>query len=290
MRGARAHPDAAQPPARDPAAPPRPGTAAFECAGVAIAFGKGRDANTVLQGVDLSVRGGEFLTIVGGSGVGKTTLLRAMAGLIKPAAGTITVRGVPVDGPPDDVLIVFQDYSNSLLPWRKVEDNVALGLEAQDVPKAARKQRISDALRMVGLPEGTGKFPWQLSGGMQQRLQLARALALRPSSLLMDEPFGSLDAITKATLQDELQRVHATTGTTIVFITHDVEEAVYLGDRAIVLAGNPAGIVEEFEIDLPRPRDQLSTRELPRFLELRHALHKAIQGDEHPHDTAVSSG
>jgi NitT/TauT family transport system ATP-binding protein len=272
--------DAAQPAAKAAAAPLRADPAAFDCDAVSIAFSKGRldrDLHPVLAGVSLSVRSSEFLTIVGGSGVGKTTLLRAMAGLIKPVSGEITVRGKAVDGPPEDVLLVFQDYSNSLLPWRKVEDNVALGLEAQDVPKAERKQRIAEALRMVGLDGARGKFPWQLSGGMQQRLQLARALALKPSSLLMDEPFGSLDAITKATLQDELQRVHATTGTTIVFITHDVEEAVYLGDRAIVLAGSPAGIVEELEIDLPRPRDQLSTREMPRFLELRHSLHKAIQ-------------
>ncbi|MGH2945405.1 MAG: ABC transporter ATP-binding protein [Solirubrobacteraceae bacterium] len=258
------------------------GASAFDCDAVSIAYGAGRldgDVPPVLAGVSLKVTSGEFLTIVGGSGVGKTTLLRALGGLIKPAAGTIRVRGAPVDGPPEDVLLVFQDYSNSLLPWRTVEGNVALGLEAREVPRSQRSERIREALRMVGLHEATGKFPWQLSGGMQQRLQLARALALRPSSLLMDEPFGSLDAITKAALQDELQRVHATTGTTIVFITHDVEEAVYLGDRAIVLAGRPARIVEELPIRLPRPRNQLSTRESPHFLELRHALHTAIQGE-----------
>lgn len=263
-----------------PRAPRRTGReVAFECRSVSLEFRKGRHAQRVLEELSLDVRNGEFLTIVGGSGVGKTTLLRALAGLIEPSAGTITLRGRPVSGPPEDVLLVFQDYSNSLLPWRTVEGNVALGLEAQGMPKQERRQRIEDALRMVGLEAAVGKFPWQLSGGMQQRLQLARALALRPASLLMDEPFGSLDAITKAALQDELQRVHESTGTTIVFITHDVEEAVYLGDRAIVLAGKPASIEADLTIDLPRPREQLSTREAPRFLALRHALHEAIQGN-----------
>ena len=250
---------------------------AFECEGVCLEFKKAGSVQRVLDDVSIQVRRGEFLTIVGGSGVGKTTLLRAFAGLIAPAGGTIRAAGRQVTSPPDDVILVFQDYSNSLLPWRTVQGNIAFGLESKGIPKAERPGRIADALRMVGLDQAAGKYPWELSGGMQQRLQIARALALEPASLLMDEPFGSLDAITKATLQDELQKVHAKTGTTIVFITHDVEEAVYLGDRAIVLAGQPAGITAEIAIDLPRPRDQLTTREAPRFLELRHALHEAIK-------------
>jgi NitT/TauT family transport system ATP-binding protein len=251
---------------------------AFECKSVGLEFKKAGSVQRVLEDLSVQVRRGEFLTIVGGSGVGKTTLLRAMSGLIAPSSGKIWAAGVPVTTPPDDVILVFQDYSNSLLPWRTVEGNIALGLEAKGLPKAERAERIAEAVRMVGLDRASKKYPWELSGGMQQRLQIARALALRPASLLMDEPFGSLDAITKAALQDELQRVHASTGTTIIFITHDVEEAVYLGDRAIVLAGQPAGITAELEIDLPRPRDQLTTRESPRFLELRHALHAGIKG------------
>ena len=244
-----------------------------------VAYGRGATATRVLRGVDLVVRPGEFLTIVGASGVGKTTLLRALAGLVPAEEGTVRVRGRPIAGPPEDVVLVFQDYGNSLLPWRTAAGNVALGLEARGVPRAERRERVAAALYLVGLHGAERKLPWQLSGGMQQRLQIARALALRPASLLMDEPFGSLDAMTKAALQDEILRVHATTGTTIVFITHDVEEAVYLGDRAIALAGEPGRIAAEIPIDLPRPRDQLTTREAPRFLELRHRLHDAISGD-----------
>lgn len=250
------------------------GDFAIECESVTIAYRSGSEP--VLADVDLRVARGTFLTIVGGSGVGKSTLLRALAGLVPIRSGSIRIDGENVVGPGDGVMLVFQDYSNSLLPWRTVERNAALGLEQQRMTRQEREARISDVLRMVGLLDARHKYPWQLSGGMQQRLQLARALAVRPRLLLMDEPFGSLDAITKATLQDQLQTVHLETGMTIVFITHDVEEAVYLGDRAVVLAGRPARNVLELPIDLPRPRQQLETREGREFLELRHALYGAI--------------
>ena len=171
--------------------------------------------------------------------------------------------------------MVFQNYAASLLPWRTIEKNVALGLEGK-VEKAAMRERVAESLSMVGLADRATDYPWQMSGGMQQRVQLARALAIRPSGLLMDEPFGSLDAMTKTLLQDELQRVHQGTGATVVFVTHDVDEAVYLSDRVLVLEGNPATIAHEIPVDLPRPRDQLATKELPQYLKLRRTVYDEL--------------
>jgi len=248
---------------------------AFACESVRKEFGSGPESRGVLE-LSLSVAAGEFLTIVGGSGVGKTTFLRVLGGLTPCTAGSVSHKGRPVAGPPDGVVMVFQDYGRSLLPWRTVEKNVALGLEGGDVATAERQRRIDDALGRVGLLDSRRQYPWQLSGGMQQRLQIARALAVEPDALLMDEPFGSLDAITKASLQDELLKLHAASQKTIVFVTHDVDEAIYLGDRVVVLAGRPAGISREFDVSLPRPREQLETRELSEFLELRHEVHLAM--------------
>lgn len=249
----------------------------FECEGVRESFGGAADGDHggVLD-VSLRVAAGEFLTIVGGSGVGKTTLLKILGGLAPRSAGAVSFRGQAVSSPPEGVVMVFQDYSRSLLPWRTVDHNMSLGLEAGRLPKRERRGRIDSALRKVGLSESKRKYPWQLSGGMQQRLQIARALAVAPEAFLMDEPFGSLDAITKATLQDELARLHLETQKTIVFVTHDVEEAIYLGDRVVVLAGKPAGVAREFEVALERPRHQITTREQPEFLELRHQVHLAL--------------
>jgi NitT/TauT family transport system ATP-binding protein len=230
----------------------------------------------ILEGITLDLREGEFLTIVGGSGTGKTSLLRVLGGLTPVTSGTLLFGGEKVTGPADGVVIVFQDYSRALLQWRTVAGNVALGLEGR-VPSAELKDRVANALEMVGLERRTEDYPWQLSGGMQQRVQIARALALQPSVLLMDEPFGALDAMTKATLQDELLGVHSRTGTSFVFITHDIEEAVYLGDRVIVLGGPPGRIHNNIAIDLPRPRQQIVTRQLPEFLALRAEIHAEIE-------------
>jgi NitT/TauT family transport system ATP-binding protein len=166
---------------------------------------------------------------------------------------------------------VFQDYGHALLPWRTVARNVALGLEGR-LPKPEIAERVAESLAMVGLEGRASEYPWRLSGGMQQRVQIARALAMRPKVLLMDEPFGALDAMTKASLQDQLLEVHATTGTTVILITHDLEEAIYLADRVFVICGSPGSMGAELATSLPRPRDQLETRELPRYLELRHTL------------------
>ena len=251
---------------------------AFECRSVTVELPHKFSRKRIIEDISFVVRSGEFFTIVGPSGTGKTTLLRAMGGLTPTASGSVLVHGRELDGPPEDVVIVFQDYSNALLQWRTVAANVAFGIE-RTLERSETEQRVRDALALVGLEKDANDYPWQLSGGMQQRVQIARALALRPAVMLMDEPFAALDAMTKASMQDELLRVRDRTGTSFVFITHDIEEAVYLGDRIAVLKGSPGRIDRIFEIDLPSPRDQLSTRQLPKFLEYRYAVHRAIGRD-----------
>jgi NitT/TauT family transport system ATP-binding protein len=188
----------------------------------------------------------------------------------------VLLDGAPVTEPTGDAVTVFQDYASALLPWRTVARNVALPLEGK-LPKAQRARRVAAALEMVELGGRAEDYPWRLSGGMQQRVQIARALVLEPRVLLMDEPFGALDAITKASLQDQLLRVQADTGATVIFITHDVEEAVYLADRVMVIHGSPGRLVHETATDLPRPRDQLATRDRPRYHEVRHELGEALR-------------
>ncbi len=232
-------------------------------------------ARQILDDINLEIRRGEFFTIVGASGTGKTTLLRILGGLQHVSSGTVRFRGEKVTEPPDGAVVVFQDYSHALLQWRSVARNVALGLEGR-LEGAAQGERVREALQMVGLEQNAEDYPWQLSGGMQQRVQIARALALRPAAMLMDEPFGALDAMTKAALQDEVLRLHARTDTSFVFITHDIEEAVYLGDRIGVMSGQPGRIDKIIEIALPRPRTQIETRQMPEFLRYRLDVHAAI--------------
>jgi NitT/TauT family transport system ATP-binding protein len=226
----------------------------------------------ILKDISLRVRRRDFVSIVGASGCGKTTLLRLMGGLLQPTEGRVTFEGRPVTEPDRRLAVVFQDYGRALLPWRTVAGNVALALEARRVPRAERAGIISGLLQKVGLGDREDAFPLQLSGGMQQRLQIARCLAQEPEVLLMDEPFGALDAMTRQNLQDEVARLSAESGTTVIFVTHDLEEAIYLGDRVISLESRPGRISEVVEIDLPRPRHQLRTREDARFLAYRHRL------------------
>ncbi len=249
----------------------------FELDGVALSFNLPSGIRTVLRDVNFSVFDGEILTIVGASGSGKTSLLRVLAGLTPQTAGAARFRGNPINGPQDGVAIVFQDYTNALLQWRTVANNVALGVPSK-LGRDERLARVSRTLTLVGLSGNADDYPWQLSGGMQQRVQIARALAVNPSVLLMDEPFAALDAMTKNSLQDELLRVRRETGASIVFITHDIEEAVYLGNRVAMLRGNPGSVTRIFDIKLPFPRNQISTREMPEFLHLRHEIHEAIGG------------
>jgi NitT/TauT family transport system ATP-binding protein len=259
-----------------PAAPSAAGNI-YECDAVSLElFPHGR-RRLIIDSLSLNVRAGEFLSIVGSSGTGKSTLLRLLGGLVPASSGAIRFRGAAVTGAPSGVVVVFQDYSNALLQWRSVARNVALGIEGK-LGKAEVDARVSEALQMVGLQKNAPDHPWQLSGGMQQRVQIARALALKPQVMLMDEPFGALDAMTKASLQDEVLKVHRQTGTSFVFITHDIEEAVYLGDRVVVLAGPPGRIHKTIDIALPRPRDQMHTRQSSEFLQYRAEIHDAVLG------------
>jgi NitT/TauT family transport system ATP-binding protein len=237
-------------------------------------------SHLVLGKLNLEIHEGEIVCIVGPSGCGKTTALRVAAGLIAPTRGEVAFAGAPVKGPRRDVAIVFQDYSKALLPWRTASGNVSLALEAMGTPRADRPRRIADLLKRVGLPAHGDKFPSQLSGGMQQRLQIARCLAQEPKALMMDEPFGALDAMTRQSLQDEMLEIARSSGATIFFVTHDLEEAIYLGDRVIGLKPHPGRVGLEIEVDLPRPRNQVTTRELPEFLRLRHRLYDFIQASE----------
>jgi NitT/TauT family transport system ATP-binding protein len=247
----------------------------FECRSANVTLPLSGGVRPIISDINLDVREAEFLSIVGPSGTGKTTLLRMLGGLLSPTSGEVRVKGEVLTGPPEGVIIVFQDYANALLQWRTVAANVAFGIERK-LPAKECAERVTAALELVGLFKRADDYPWQLSGGMQQRVQIARALALRPAVMLMDEPFAALDAMTKAGLQDELLRLRDQTRTSFVFITHDIEEAVYLGDRVAVLKGTPGRIEDIVKIDLPSPREQISTRQLPEFLAYRYDLHKAI--------------
>ena len=234
----------------------------------------------ILENINLKVRRREFICVVGPSGCGKTTLLRLIAGLVHPDAGEVIYDGQVVGEPASDVALIFQDYSKALLPWRTASGNVSLALEASGTPKPERAQRIRALLDKVGLAHHADKYPAQLSGGMQQRLQIARCLAQEPAALMMVEPFGALDAMTRQSLQDEMLEIAASSGATIFFVTHDLEEAIYLGDRVIGMLPHPGRIGIELKVDLPRPRDQVATRESPEFLALRRALYDFIHTAE----------
>lgn len=249
---------------------------AFECRNLSVELPSSQGVTCICRSISLDIFEGEFVSVMGRSGSGKTTLLRVLGGLL-PASAASSVRyyGEPVDGPPQGVITVFQNYAASLLPWRTVEKNVALGVEGK-VSKEEERERVADALEMVGLTRRAKDHPWRLSGGMQQRVQLARALAMRPAVLLMDEPFGALDAMTKTSLQDELLGVYERTGATVVFVTHDVDEALYLSDRVVILQGDPSTIGEDVTVQCSRPRDQFETKESEGFSRLRRQVYEEV--------------
>ena len=215
-----------------------------------IAFGEGDSRTQVLHGLDLEVARGEFLAIVGASGVGKSTLLRILMGLAQPSEGTVRIEAAPATG--RTMAMVFQDAR--LLPWRRILSNVAFGLEKLSLSRAQRRERAGKALARVGLRDTAARFPHQLSGGQRQRVALARALAVEPAILLMDEPFSALDVSTREALQGDLARIHEETGTTIVFVTHDIDEAVFLADRVVALGGKPGEVKSTVVVDVARPR------------------------------------
>ncbi len=231
----------------------------------------------ILSPTSFEVARGEFVCIIGPSGCGKTTLLRAAAGFLQPSGGAALRHGKPITGPSREVACVFQDYGRALLPWRTVAGNISLALEAAGVPAQQRPDRIAKVLDTVGLGAHATKFPAQLSGGMQQRVQIARCLAQEPELMMMDEPFGALDAMTRESLQDEVSRLVRSTGLTVLFVTHDLEEAIYLSDRVIALRANPTAdkpsLAAMVEVKIVRPRDQLLTKEHPEFLRLRRELY-----------------
>ena len=230
----------------------------------------GHSKADVLRNVDLKIRDNEFVSIVGASGSGKTTFLRIVAGLTQADAGSVAIDGQVVSGPGRDRAMVFQAIN--LLPWRDVLGNVEFGLEMQKVPGPERRARAEHFIRLVGLERHRHAYPHELSGGMQQRVGIARALTTDPALLLMDEPFGSLDAQTAEFLWDELSKIVAETRKTVMFVTHHIDEAIYLSDRVVVLGGSPAGIQEIIEIDFPRPRWTYDVRADPRFAEFRRRL------------------
>ena len=223
------------------------------------------------------VAAGEFVCIVGPSGCGKTTLLKCVAGLLEPTAGEIRLGDAPVDGPPDTMALVFQEYSRSLFPWMSVRQNVAFPLSRRKLGKQETARLVEDALGAVGLGDAVDRYPWQLSGGMQQRVAIARALAYQPRVLLMDEPFASVDAQTRADLEDLVLQVRQDYDVTIVFVTHDIDESVYLSDRVIVLTPSPTRVRETLEVALPRPREQVATKELQEFARLRAHVWRTIK-------------
>jgi NitT/TauT family transport system ATP-binding protein len=235
---------------------------------------------SILTGIDLRINAGDFVCVVGPSGCGKTTLLRLLGGLLEPTSGEVRYAGKRVVEPRADIAVMFQDYGRALLPWRTVAGNVSLALEALNVPKHERAGRIAAVLTTVGLADKADRYPSALSGGMQQRLQIARCLAQEPAVLLMDEPFGALDAMTRQTLQDEVLSIVAASGATVFFVTHDLEEAVYLGNRVIGLLPHPGRIASDVSVELPRPRNQLTTREDPEFSRLRRHLFDFIKDGE----------
>jgi NitT/TauT family transport system ATP-binding protein len=254
--------------------------------GVDKVFGGGdQPPTTALEGIDLAIRAGEFVSLIGPSGCGKSTLLRIIGDLIAPTGGTVVVNGKPADRArrDRDYGMVFQ--APVLFEWRTVEDNVKLPLEIQGAGSAKRTARAREMLELVELGDFLGHYPYQLSGGMQQRVAIARALAFEPAILLMDEPFGALDEMTRERMNSEVLRIWERTGTTVVFVTHSIPEAVFLSSRVVVMSARPGRITKVIDVDLPRPRNE-DTRETPRYFELvtevREALRRRRDGIDDP--------
>jgi NitT/TauT family transport system ATP-binding protein len=248
--------------------------------GLGKTYGTGANATHAVGNVTFTVDEGEFVCVVGPSGCGKTTLLKCIGGLLRPSAGEVLLRGSRVIGPPESMALVFQEYSRSLMPWMSVRNNVLLPLRHKKLSNRERTSLVEDALGAVGLVRAMDRYPWQLSGGMQQRVAIARALAYQPSVLLMDEPFASVDAQTRGDLEDLVLQVRDEFGITILFVTHDIDESVYLSDRIVVLTHSPTEVKEVIPVGLPRPRDQIATKELTEFARLRAHVYRLIKREQ----------
>lgn len=242
-----------------------------------VTYGSGNSASTIVADLNFQVKQGEFICVVGPSGVGKTTLIRCIAGLQQPTEGEVRLEKTVVRGPSDGVAFVSQDYGRSLMPWLRIRDNVILPLKGKGISKAEMQQRCEVALGQVGLEHAGHQYPWELSGGMQQRVSIARALAYQPHLLIMDEPFASVDAQTRAGLEDLVLKLQHETGLTTVLITHDIDTSIYMADRVMVLGGRPASVIDEVSTGLGKHRDQIRTKSSPRFLEAREHVLTSIQ-------------
>jgi len=258
---------------------------ALDASGIRKSYTKNGQALDILDVERFSVREGEFVTVIGPSGCGKSSFLHIMGGFIKADSGSIRVYGEEVSGPGPDRGMMFQEFA--LFPWRTVAGNIAWGLEAQGVPREKIRTTVWTYLQITGLAEFSNHFPAELSGGMKQRVALARVLAFDPKVLLMDEPFGALDAQTREAMQEELTRLWSKTGKTIVFVTHDIDEAVYLGDRVVVLTARPGRVREEVKIELPRPRD-LSIKKSAQCHEYRNYIWDLIRAEAKNPDQSSS--
>ncbi len=243
-------------------------------------YGTGEKATQALRSVSFTIGEGEFVCVVGPSGCGKTTLLKCIAGLLRPTSGGVILDGKPVTAPPEEMAVVFQEYNRSLMPWMTVRSNVLLPLRHKKLAKVERTRLVEESLAAVGLTRFIDHYPWQLSGGMQQRVAIARALAYQPSILLMDEPFASVDAQTRGDLEDLVLQVREAFGITILFVTHDIDESVYLSDRVVVLTHAPTEVKEIVAVELPPARDQITTKELPDFAHLRAYVYRLIKRDQ----------
>jgi NitT/TauT family transport system ATP-binding protein len=252
----------------------------LEIKGLGKTYGTGPTATHAVGDVSFTVDEGEFVCVVGPSGCGKTTLLKCIGGLLRPSAGEVLLRGSAVTGPPERMALVFQEYSRSLMPWMSVRSNVLLPLRHKHLSRRERDSLVEDALGAVGLTRFMDRYPWQLSGGMQQRVAIARALAYQPSILLMDEPFASVDAQTRGDLEDLVLQVRDEFGITILFVTHDIDESVYLSDRIVVLTHSPTEVKELIPVGLPKPRDQIATKALPDFARLRSHVYRLIKREQ----------
>jgi NitT/TauT family transport system ATP-binding protein len=244
-----------------------------------VAKSYGTPAIRVLDDIAFTVREGEFVSLVGPSGCGKTTLLTILAALSPPDAGRVVFEDRPILAPPPGIAIVFQDYSRSLFPWRRNVDNVVLGMHRdRRATRREKQERAAALLQRVGLAGYERFYPWQISGGMQQRVAIARALACNPRLLLLDEPLAAVDAQTRAELQDLILALARERSQTCVLVTHDVEEAIYMAHRVLVLSRRPTRVREDVAVELPWPRDQLTTREAPQFLAIRHHVLSLVRG------------